>query len=138
MSAEEAQYFQELIQSRMSRQCQTELEEAMGGEMQGAISETCKEEVAQIYRSLTQNSGDGEQQFGGDSQAYRGSNTGDGAPIEIKEKPWLGAETAILLFVIMTIIGISTFCYMHRDMIMEPKRDDRSNSQKRKDQKGRR
>ena len=150
MSAEEAQYFQELIQSRMSRQCRTELEEAMGGNTHDNISEKCKEEVTQIYHSLTTTAqdpaddvtGGGHQQSGRGypegQQSAAGGDSSNNEPLVIEKKPWFSAQNAIMLFVVMTVIGISSFCYMHKDMIMAPKKDDRSNSQKRKDQKGRR
>ena len=139
MSAEEAQYFQELIQSRMSRQCRTELEEAMGGNTHDNISEKCKEEVTQIYHSLTTTQDPADDiTGGGHQQSAAGGDSSNNEPLVIEKKPWFSAQNAIMLFVVMTVIGISSFCYMHKDMITAPKKDDRSNSQKKKDQKGRR
>ena len=149
MSAEEAQYFQELIQSRMSRQCRAELEEAMGGNTHDNISEKCKEEVTQIYHSLTTPqdpaddvNGGGNQQSGQSGREYpqgqpsaSGGDSSNNEPLVLEKKPWINAQNAILLFAVMTVIGISSFCYMHKDMIMAPKKDDRSNSQKKKQKK---
>ncbi len=105
------------------------------------ITESCKEEVMEIYRKLAEEDGQGFPDADNSESAYEGStdnsnryNSKQDSPPLVNKSSGISALAAIVIFVIATILCIIFICYKNRDMLYAPKQ--RPSKEKDKKQKG--